>query len=82
MSAPTPISALVHSSTLVTAGVYVIIRIEQLLRFIRKPLSLLALSTILLAGVIAILEKDFKKVIAISTLRQLGLMFFLLSLGA
>nr|YP_398833.1 NADH dehydrogenase subunit 5 [Leptotrombidium akamushi]BAE47115.1 NADH dehydrogenase subunit 5 [Leptotrombidium akamushi] len=82
MSAPTPISALVHSSTLVTAGVYIMIRLEQFLSFFSKPLSIFALGTMLGAGTVALFEKDFKKIIAMSTLSQLGLMFFLLSIGA
>jgi NADH-ubiquinone oxidoreductase chain 5 len=82
IAAPTPVSSLVHSSTLVTAGVYVIIRfgyIFSLLRF--SLLKILFLLTILLAGLFAITEIDFKKVVAISTLRQLGIMLFILSVG-
>nr|YP_398820.1 NADH dehydrogenase subunit 5 [Leptotrombidium deliense]BAE47102.1 NADH dehydrogenase subunit 5 [Leptotrombidium deliense] len=82
MSAPTPISALVHSSTLVTAGVYMMIRLEQFLSIFGKPLGIFSLGTMLGAGIVALLEKDFKKIIAMSTLSQLGLMFFLLAIGA
>lgn len=83
MSAPTPISSLVHSSTLVTAGVYLSIRFGFLivLKEIRIFLMLISLTTILLGGSLANFEIDFKKVVAISTLRQLGILFFLVSLG-
>lgn len=83
MSAPTPISSLVHSSTLVTAGVYLIIRFNFLLSYwiISSSVSFLSRMTMLLAGLSACLETDLKKVVAMSTLRQLGLMFFVLSLG-
>nr|UPI55293.1 NADH dehydrogenase subunit 5 [Mezira sp.] len=82
MAAPTPVSALVHSSTLVTAGVYLLIRFE----FVMKVLDLkvfLALSclTMIMAGVGALLEFDLKKIIALSTLSQLGLMMMILLLG-
>lgn len=83
MAAPTPVSSLVHSSTLVTAGVYLLIRINYLLRSWEnlKWLVLLGCLTILIAGVSAMGEVDIKKIIALSTLSQLGLMFFVLGLG-
>jgi len=78
MLAPTPVSALVHSSTLVTAGVYLLIRFYpsecRLLVFVGS-------FTILLAGIAACLECDTKKIIALSTLSQLGLIMFRLGLG-
>nr|YP_254685.1 NADH dehydrogenase subunit 5 [Leptotrombidium pallidum]BAD99505.1 NADH dehydrogenase subunit 5 [Leptotrombidium pallidum] len=82
MSAPTPISALVHSSTLVTAGIFVMLRFNQLLLFSSKLLTIMSLGTMLGGGMIALFEKDMKKIIAMSTLSQLGLMFFMLSIGA
>lgn len=76
IAAPTPVSALVHSSTLVTAGVYLIIRFNKLfdLKLI-KLLFLLGCFTIIIARFSAFYETDIKKIIALSTLSQLGLMF-------
>nr|QWL17529.1 NADH dehydrogenase subunit 5 [Periacma orthiodes] len=83
MAAPTPVSALVHSSTLVTAGVYLLIRFNLLLieTFFLKFLLLLAGLTMFMAGISANYEFDLKKIIALSTLSQLGLMMSILSMG-
>nr|YP_009967192.1 NADH dehydrogenase subunit 5 [Zeuzera multistrigata]APO08610.1 NADH dehydrogenase subunit 5 [Zeuzera multistrigata] len=83
MAAPTPVSALVHSSTLVTAGVYLLIRFNLLLvnMFFLKLLLLLSGLTMLMAGISANYEFDLKKIIALSTLSQLGLMMSILSMG-
>nr|WDV10711.1 NADH dehydrogenase subunit 5 [Parnassius cephalus] len=83
MAAPTPVSALVHSSTLVTAGVYLLIRFNMLLvdMFFFKLLLLLSGLTMLMAGISANYEFDLKKIIALSTLSQLGLMMSILSMG-
>lgn len=83
IAAPTPVSALVHSSTLVTAGVYLLIRINILLvRFsILEVLICLGAFTILIAGGAAILEIDIKKIIALSTLSQLGIIMITLGAG-
>nr|QUQ05868.1 NADH dehydrogenase subunit 5 [Coleophora therinella] len=83
MAAPTPVSALVHSSTLVTAGVYLLIRFNNLLldKFFMKFLLLLAGLTMMMAGISANYEFDLKKIIALSTLSQLGLMMSILSMG-
>nr|AQT38642.1 NADH dehydrogenase subunit 5 [Megathymus cofaqui cofaqui] len=83
MAAPTPVSALVHSSTLVTAGVYLLIRFNNLLleTFFLKMLLLLSVLTMFMAGISANYEFDLKKIIALSTLSQLGLMMSILSMG-
>jgi len=83
MAAPTPVSALVHSSTLVTAGVYLLIRFRNFLNTLHviKILLLLGGLTIFIAGLGANFEFDLKKIIALSTLRQLGLIIIILSLG-
>nr|AJA05984.1 NADH dehydrogenase subunit 5 [Luehdorfia chinensis] len=83
MAAPTPVSSLVHSSTLVTAGVYLLIRFNFMLidMFFLKILLLLSGLTMMMAGVSANYEFDLKKIIALSTLSQLGLMMSILSMG-
>nr|WNO18687.1 NADH dehydrogenase subunit 5 [Pintara tabrica melli] len=83
MAAPTPVSALVHSSTLVTAGVYLLIRFNMLLldMFFLKLLLLFSGLTMMMAGISANYEFDLKKIIALSTLSQLGLMMSILSMG-
>nr|YP_492565.1 NADH dehydrogenase subunit 5 [Lottia digitalis]ABC00939.1 NADH dehydrogenase subunit 5 [Lottia digitalis] len=85
MAAPTPVSALVHSSTLVTAGVYLMVRLSTQFLPCEKWMSfLLFLSTVtsVMAGTCALVETDLKKIVALSTLSQLGLMVMGLSLGA
>nr|YP_010317938.1 NADH dehydrogenase subunit 5 [Geukensia demissa]UJM44216.1 NADH dehydrogenase subunit 5 [Geukensia demissa] len=84
MAAPTPVSSLVHSSTLVTAGVYLIIRcygvVDQ--SFISVWfLQVMSILTLLMAGMAAVIETDFKKVIALSTLSNLSMMMFSISVG-
>nr|AIA58098.1 NADH dehydrogenase subunit 5 [Ceraphron sp. MM-2014] len=83
MAAPTPISALVHSSTLVTAGVYLFLRFSMiyLLSFSYFLLNMLTLFTIFMASMVALFIYDLKKIIAMSTLSQLGLMMFFYSFG-
>nr|YP_009995253.1 NADH dehydrogenase subunit 5 [Ochthebius puncticollis]QNP09643.1 NADH dehydrogenase subunit 5 [Ochthebius puncticollis] len=83
MAAPTPVSSLVHSSTLVTAGVYLLIRFNysfnETMMFIMLFISSM---TMFMAGLGANFEYDLKKIIALSTLSQLGLMMSILFLGS
>nr|YP_010946395.1 NADH dehydrogenase subunit 5 [Balta valida]WGO57113.1 NADH dehydrogenase subunit 5 [Balta valida] len=82
MAAPTPVSALVHSSTLVTAGVYLLIRFSVSFNdYICSFLLFISGLTMFMSGLGANFEFDLKKIIALSTLSQLGLMMSILSLG-
>nr|QQQ88913.1 NADH dehydrogenase subunit 5 [Hyalella kochi] len=83
MAAPTPVSALVHSSTLVTAGVYLIVRFFHILEnsVFLQILLIISVMTMLMAGWGANFEVDLKKIVALSTLSQLGLMMMILSMG-
>nr|YP_009643723.1 NADH dehydrogenase subunit 5 [Labriocimbex sinicus]AYC21408.1 NADH dehydrogenase subunit 5 [Labriocimbex sinicus] len=83
MAAPTPVSSLVHSSTLVTAGVYLLIRFESLFHDMKIKFLFLLISslTMLMSGLSANFEFDLKKIIALSTLSQLGMMMSILFLG-
>ncbi len=85
MAGPTPVSALIHAATMVTAGVYMVVRNNIL--YTLSPISLeliiiVGLATALFAATIAIKQDDIKKVLAYSTVSQLGLMFVALGLGA
>nr|YP_006576063.1 NADH dehydrogenase subunit 5 [Naupactus xanthographus]ACZ58590.1 NADH dehydrogenase subunit 5 [Naupactus xanthographus] len=83
MAAPTPVSSLVHSSTLVTAGVYLLIRFNMVFSsFVMNILLYISLMTMFMAGLGANFEFDLKKIIALSTLSQLGLMISILALGS
>lgn len=84
MAAPTPVSSLVHSSTLVTAGVYLIIRHNNLffISNVSSYLMIIGIITIILASISALFEIDLKKIVALSTLRQLGVIILRLGLGA
>nr|YP_010265179.1 NADH dehydrogenase subunit 5 [Cleistostoma dilatatum]UIP56972.1 NADH dehydrogenase subunit 5 [Cleistostoma dilatatum] len=83
MAAPTPVSALVHSSTLVTAGVYLMIRFSSALEgsSVQSVLLIISCLTMFMAGLGANFEYDLKKIIALSTLSQLGVMLSILALG-
>nr|ABS28769.1 NADH dehydrogenase subunit 5 [Polistes sp. MD1] len=83
MAAPTPVSSLVHSSTLVTAGVFLLMRYNFYLIFMNINSLMLFISsmTMFMSGLMANFENDLKKIIALSTLSQLGLMMSILSFG-
>uniref|UniRef100_Q642W7 NADH-ubiquinone oxidoreductase chain 5 n=1 Tax=Clymenella torquata TaxID=292503 RepID=Q642W7_CLYTO len=84
MAAPTPVSALVHSSTLVTAGVFLLIRFYPMLHLMtwfNPSLLIVSCFTMIMAGMSAMVECDLKKIIALSTLSQLGVMMTSLGLG-
>jgi NADH-quinone oxidoreductase subunit L len=85
MSGPTPVSALIHAATMVTAGVYLIARLNPLFDLAPITLSIIAhvgAITALFAGTIAIAQNDIKKVLAYSTVSQLGFMFLACGVGA
>nr|ATL15430.1 NADH dehydrogenase subunit 5 [Callosobruchus analis] len=83
MAAPTPVSSLVHSSTLVTAGVYLLIRFNfSLSDYLLYLLLFVSSMTMFMSGLAANFEYDLKKIIALSTLSQLGLMMSILALGS
>ena len=85
MEGPTPVSALIHAATMVTAGVYMIARSAPL--YSRAPetlfiIAVVGISTALLAALIAAVQRDIKKVLAYSTISQLGYMFLAMGVGA
>jgi len=85
MAGPTPVSALIHAATMVTAGVYLIIRSNALYALAPLTMAVIAavgLATAIWAGLIALSQRDIKKVLAYSTVSQLGFMFLALGMGA
>jgi NADH-quinone oxidoreductase subunit L len=85
MAGPTPVSALIHAATMVTAGVYLIARMNAL--FILSPevmnyVAWVGASTLLLAGIAALVQSDIKRVLAYSTMSQIGYMMLALGAGA
>ncbi|HEX3267327.1 MAG TPA: NADH-quinone oxidoreductase subunit L [Gaiellaceae bacterium] len=85
MEGPTPVSALIHAATMVTAGVYLIVRTSPLFEAAPKVLELaggLGAITLVMAGLIALVQTDIKRVIAYSTMSQIGYMFLAVGLGA
>jgi NADH-quinone oxidoreductase subunit L len=85
MAGPTPVSALIHAATMVTAGIYLVVRsnfMYALTPFTLQVIAVIGLSTSIFAALIALRQNDIKKVLAYSTVSQLGLMFLALGLGA
>ncbi len=85
MEGPTPVSALIHAATMVTAGVYLIVRCHPLFEnaYVIQDLAAgLGAATLLMAGLIALVQVDIKRVIAYSTMSQIGFMFVGAGLGA
>src|SRR6478736_5402935 len=85
MAGPTPVSALIHAATMVTAGIYMVARnnvLYTLSPFALELIMIVGLATSIFAATIAVTQNDIKKVLAYSTVSQLGLMFLALGLGA
>ena len=85
MAGPTPVSALIHAATMVTAGIYLIIRSHVLYDMSPETMTFISIvgaATALLAATIAMVQNDIKKVLAYSTVSQLGLIFVALGVGA
>ncbi|TPD68536.1 NADH-quinone oxidoreductase subunit L [Flavobacterium microcysteis] len=85
MAGPTPVSALIHAATMVTAGIFMITRLNFLFDLtpnIQMIIAVIGAITSLVAAFIALVQNDIKKVLAYSTVSQLGLMFLALGLGA
>jgi NADH-quinone oxidoreductase subunit L len=85
MEGPTPVSALIHAATMVTAGVYLIARTSPLFELavdVQELAGILGAVTLLMAGLIALVQTDIKRVIAYSTMSQIGYMFVAVGLGA
>jgi NADH-quinone oxidoreductase subunit L len=85
MRGPTPVSALIHAATMVTAGVYLIARVGKI--FALSPIAQMSVMwvgaiTLVVAGILALLQNDLKRVLAYSTMSQLGYMFLALGAGA
>jgi NADH-quinone oxidoreductase subunit L len=85
MAGPTPVSALIHAATMVTAGVYLIARTHLLFELapvVQFSVAVLGALTLLLAGFSALAQRDIKRVLAYSTMSQIGYMFLALGIGA
>ncbi len=85
MAGPTPVSALIHAATMVTAGVYMIVRCSEI--FVHAPtamfiVAIIGAATALFAATIGLAQNDIKKVLAYSTISQLGYMFLACGVGA
>ena len=85
MEGPTPVSALIHAATMVTAGVFLVVRCSPIYEYSQVALNLVAITgmvTALFAASVALVQNDIKKIIAYSTCSQLGYMFFAAGVGA
>ena len=85
MAGPTPVSALIHAATMVTAGVYLIARTHVLFALappVQLAITVIGAATLLIAGFSALAQKDIKRVLAYSTISQIGYMFVALGVGA
>lgn len=85
MAGPTPVSALIHAATMVTAGVYLIARMHHLFALaplVQEIVAVVGLLTLLLAASSALVQHDIKRVLAYSTMSQIGYMFLALGVGA
>jgi NADH-quinone oxidoreductase subunit L len=85
MAGPTPVSALIHAATMVTAGVYLIARMNALFALapaVRFLVALIGVCTLILAGFSAAVQRDIKRALAYSTISQIGYMFLALGVGA
>ncbi len=85
MEGPTPVSALIHAATMVTAGVFLVVRCSPIYEFSQAALTFIAIIgmvTAIFAASVAIVQNDIKKIIAYSTCSQLGYMFFATGVGA
>lgn len=85
MAGPTPVSALIHAATMVTAGVYLIARMHTLFTLappVHYAVALIGVVTLLLAGCSALVQQDIKRILAYSTISQIGYMFLALGVGA
>ncbi len=85
MAGPTPVSALIHAATMVTAGVYLIARthvLYELAPVVQLIVAIIGAATLLIAGCSALVQRDIKRVLAYSTISQIGYMFLALGVGA
>jgi NADH-quinone oxidoreductase subunit L len=85
MAGPSPVSALIHAATMVTAGVYLIARLNVLFTLapvIQTAVAIIGAATLLIAGLSALTQSDLKRVLAYSTISQIGYMFLALGVGA
>ena len=85
MEGPTPVSALIHAATMVTAGVFLVVRCSPIFEYSQTALNVVAIvgmATAIFAASVALVQNDIKKIIAYSTCSQLGYMFFAAGIGA